>query len=51
MLKIRPESLTPDELLRMADHEVACGNYLPLDWQKALVQQIFKLRDALDAHA
>lgn len=51
MLKIRPENLTPDEILRTADHEVACGNSLSLDWQKALVQQIFKLRDEIDAHA
>jgi hypothetical protein len=51
MLKIRPESLTTAEMLRSADHEVACGNSLPLAWQMALVQIAYKLQDELAATA
>jgi len=51
MLKIRPESLTTAEMLRLADHEVACGNSLPLAWQIALVQTAYKLQDELAATA
>lgn len=47
MLKIRPENLTVTEFLRIADHEVACGNSLPLDWQNALIQVIYKIHDTL----
>jgi hypothetical protein len=52
MLKIRPENLTSAEVLRLADHEVACGNTLPLEWQRALIEQILRLNDELkNSHA
>lgn len=48
MLKIRPENLTRDEMLRVADHELACGRELPVVWQEALVKTLFQLQDELN---
>lgn len=47
MLKIRPEILTVNELLRLADHEVACGKSLPIEWQQALIKVLYKVQDEL----
>lgn len=51
MLRIRPESVTASELLRIADHEVACGRSLPIEWQQALIKVIYKIQDELAVQA